>query len=277
MIKPEEIKKLETKAVQIRKRLLEMIYDAKSGHTGGALSSVDILTTLFFHTMNYKSDNPDWPDRDRFILSKGHSVEGYYCVLAEAGFFAKDILKTYGKFQSILAGHPTRKVSGIELNSGALGHGLSVAVGMALAAKTDHKKHRIFVLMGDGEQGEGSVMEAANSAGHYKLDNLLAIIDRNFLQISGNTEDIMTLDNLKARWEAYNWHVDEVNGNDIKELTELFDSYPALIGKPHLVIAKTIKGCGVSFIENRAEWHHKVPNSEQLAQAIKELNKLLEN
>ncbi|MFC2136972.1 transketolase [Bacteroidota bacterium] len=277
MIKPEKIKKLEVKAVEIRKRLLEMIHDAKSGHTGGALSSVDILTTLFFHTMKYKFDDPDWVDRDRFILSKGHSVESYYCVLAEAGFFSKDILNTYGKFQSILAGHPTRKVPGIELNSGALGHGLSVAVGMALASKMDAKKNRFFVLMGDGEQGEGSIMEAANSACHYNLDNLIAIIDRNYLQISGNTEEVMRLDSLKDRWEAYNWHVDEVNGNSIKDLAELIDSYPAIKGKPHLVIAKTIKGRGVSFIENKVEWHHKVPDDQQLTQALKELDKLIEN
>jgi transketolase len=268
-------RELERKAVEIRKRLLQMIYDARSGHTGGALSSVDILTTLYFHTMNYQPDNPYWPERDRFILSKGHSVEGYYCVLAEAGFFPKEILDTYGKFQSVLAGHPTRKVPGVELNSGALGHGLSVGVGMAMAGKMDHKKYRVFVLMGDGEQGEGSVMEAANSAGHYKLDNLIAIIDRNYLQISGPTENIMSLESLSSRWKAYNWHVDEVNGNNIEELATVLDSYPAETGKPHLVIARTIKGRGVSFIENRAEWHHKVPGADQLIQAIEELNKML--
>ena len=270
-----EYAELERKAVEIRKKLLQMIYNAKSGHTGGALSSVDILTTLYFHTMNYRPDNPGWPDRDRFILSKGHSVEGYYCVLAEAGFFSKEILDTYGKFQSILAGHPTRKVPGVELNSGALGHGLSVGVGMALAARMDHKAYRVFVLMGDGEQDEGSVMEAANSAGHYQLGNLTAIIDRNFLQISGPTENIMALESLGSRWKAYNWHVDEADGNNIEELAVLFDTYPVEAGKPHLVIANTIKGRGVSFIENRAEWHHKVPSAEQMDQAIEELNKML--
>jgi transketolase len=272
-----EIKQLEKKAVEIRKRLIQMIHDAGGGHTGGAMSSVDILTSLFFHTMHYQPQNPKWADRDRFILSKGHSVEGYYAVLAEAGFFSKDILNTYGKFQSILAGHPTRKVPGIELNSGALGHGLSVGVGMALAAKMDNKNYRTFVLMGDGEQGEGSIMEAANSAGHYKLDNLVAIIDRNFLQISGNTEDVMSLENLKNRWLAYNWHVDEVNGNSIADLVTLFDSFPKEKGKPHMVIARTTKGCGVSFMENKAEWHHKVPTDEQVALAMEELdrNKLI--
>jgi transketolase len=204
-------------------------------------------------------------------------VEGYYAVLAEAGFFPKEILNTYGKFQSILAGHPTRKVPGIELNSGALGHGLSVGVGMALAAKMEKRSYRTYVLMGDGEQGEGSIMEAANSAGHYKLDNLVAIIDRNFLQISGNTENVMSLENLKHRWEAYNWHVDEVNGNNINDLVSLFDSYPLSIGKPHMVIAKTTKGCGVSFMENKAEWHHKVPTAEQLVTAMEELNNKIDS
>lgn len=267
-----DIKILERKAAEIRIRLLQMIFDAGSGHTGGALSSADILTTLFFHTMNYRSSEPYWPDRDRFILSKGHSVEGYYCVLAQAGFFRKDVLNTYGKFRSILAGHPTRKVAGVELNSGSLGHGLSVAAGMALAAKMDDKKYRIFVLMGDGEQGEGSVMEAANFAGHYKLDNLVAVIDRNGLQISGPTEKIMSLESLEARWKAYNWHVDEVDGNNIGEFAGRLDMIPVENNKPHLVIARTVKGSGVSFMENKAEWHHKVPDAAQLNQAVKELN-----
>lgn len=272
----EKIKELGNKAVEIRKRLLQIIVHAGGGHTGGALSSVDILTTLYFNTMNYKPDDPKWEDRDRFILSKGHSVEGYYCVLAKAGYFPDDILNTYGDFQSILAGHPTQKVPGVELNSGALGHGLSVAVGMALAAKMDNKKHKVFVLMGDGEQGEGSIMEAANSASHYKLDNITAIIDRNFLQISGNTEDVMALENLKDRWTAYNWHVDVVAGHDIRSMAELFDTYPVAKDKPHLVIAQTTKGKGVSFIENQAVWHHKVPTQEQLQLAVEELNKKLE-
>ena len=203
-------------------------------------------------------------------------MEGYYCILAEAGYFPKEVLDTYGKFQSILAGHPTRKVPGVELNSGALGHGLSVGTGMAMAAKMDNKQHRVYVLMGDGEQGEGSIMEAANSASHYKLDNLVAIIDRNYLQISGNTEDVMALDDLKKRWEAYNWHVDVVDGHNINGLMKLFDSYPVPKDKPHMVIARTVKGRGVSFIENKAAWHHKVPTQEQLLQAIEELDQKLE-
>lgn len=267
---------LEKKAIEMRKQLLQIIYQAKGGHTGGSLSSTDILTTLFFDVMDYKPHKPNWEDRDRFILSKGHSVEAYYCVLAEAGFFDKEILKSYGKFQSILAGHPTRKVPGVELNSGALGHGLSVGVGMALAAKMDHKNHRVFVLMGDGEQGEGSIMEAANSAGHYRLDNLIAIIDRNYLQISGKTEEVMSLENLKERWIAYNWHVEEADGHNFAQLSSMLNSYPVVMGKPHLLIAKTIKGKGVSFIEDKPVWHHKVPDENQLKQAIEELDKRME-
>jgi transketolase len=270
----DKIKYLEILAIEIRKKLLEIIYNAKGGHTGGSLSSVDILVALYFDIMRYNNKDPYWPERDRFILSKGHSVEGYYCVLAKAGFFSEEILNTYGKFQSILAGHPTRKVPGIEANTGALGHGLSIGVGMALAAKLDNKNCRIFVLMGDGEQGEGSIMEAANSASHYNLDNLIAIIDRNYLQISGNTEEVMSLENLKNRWLSYNWHVDEIDGNNIAEIIKTINSYPVVKGKPHMIIARTIKGCGVSFIENKAEWHHKVPSGEQLKQAFTELDEL---
>ena len=269
-------RQLEKTAIEVRKRLLKLIYEAKGGHTGGSLSSVDILVALYFHALKRDVKNPEWPDRDRFILSKGHSVEGYYCVLERAGFISEKILSTYGHFKSILAGHPTVKVPGVELNSGALGHGLSVGVGMALAAHRDKKNTRVFVLMGDGEQGEGSVMEAANAGGHYKLDNLTAIIDRNRLQISGNTEEIMKLDCLESRWKAYGWHVKQVNGNDIAELINIFDSLPLEKGKPGVIIANTTKGKGVSFIENQAGWHHKVPDEAQYIQAIQELNKQLE-
>ncbi|OFY57316.1 MAG: transketolase, partial [Bacteroidetes bacterium RBG_13_46_8] len=233
-------KSLERTAIEVRKRLIKLIYDAGGGHTGGSLSSVDILVALYCHTLKLDPQHPGWADRDRFILSKGHSVEGFYCVLSHAGFFSEDILRTYGQFGSLLAGHPTVKVPGVEVNSGALGHGLSVGTGMALAAKRDHKSTRVFVLMGDGEQGEGSVMEAANACSHYKLDNLTAIIDRNRLQISGNTEEIMSLDNLETRWKAYGWCVAQVNGNKISELVEVFERLPLEKGKPGLVIANTI-------------------------------------
>ena len=183
------------------------------------------------------------------------------------------MLDTYGKFNSILAGHPTRKVNGIEVNSGALGHGLSVGVGMAIAAKRQEKSFRTFVLMGDGEHGEGSIMEAAASAGHYKLDNLVAIVDRNMLQISGKTEDVMAIEDLGKKYAACGWNVIEINGHDMEVLVETFNSAPTVQGKPTFVIAKTVKGKGVSFMENVAKWHHGVPSKEQLSEAIEELNK----
>ncbi len=272
----ETVRELEIKAIKIRKRLLRLIYEAKAGHTGGSLSSVDILVALYFRVLKIDPSNPSWEERDRFILSKGHSVEGYYCVLTETGFISEEILSTYGQFKSLLAGHPTVKVPGIEVNSGALGHGLSVGTGMALAAKRDNKNHRIYVLMGDGEQGEGSVMEAANAAGHFKLDNLTAIIDRNRLQISGFTEDIMALTNLEYRWKSYGWTVRQTDGNNIKQLLNAFRKMPVEIGKPHLIIANTTKGKGISFMENLPAWHHKVPNPEQYEQALQELDKQLE-
>jgi len=259
-------------ALTVRKRILEIIHQAKGGHTGGSLSSVDILTSLYFNVLNIDPANPAKTERDRFIMSKGHSVESLYCILAEVGFIDDSLLDTYGKFNSTLTGHPTNKIPGIELNSGALGHGLPVGVGMALAARMDKSKSRVFVLMGDGEQGEGSIYEAAMAAGHYKLDKLIAIIDRNCLQISGNTEDVMSLEPLASRWEAFGWYVIECNGNNINELNKAFQSIPVVAGKPHLVIAHTIKGKGVSFMENIAKWHHGVPSKEQLENAMKELD-----
>lgn len=263
---------LKLKAEKIRKRIIEIIYLAKSGHTGGSLSSVDILTALYFNVLNVDPKLPEMPHRDRFILSKGHSVESLYCVLAEAGFFNDKILDTYGQFNSVLAGHPTRKVPGVELNSGALGHGLSVGTGMALAAKTDRAPFRVFVLMGDGEQGEGSIYEAAMAATHYKLDNLIAIIDRNLLQISGSTENIMNLEPMKKRWESFGWEVINTDGHNIRGLINIFRKIPVKPGKPHLIIARTIKGKGVSFIENNMKWHHRVPDEEQFKQAIREID-----
>lgn len=270
------IKELQKKAVEVRKRLMRMIYEAKGGHTGGSLSSVDILVALYFDILNINPSSIKSKDRDRFILSKGHSVEGYYCVLEKAGFISEEQVASYGKFNSILAGHPTVKVPGIEINSGALGHGLSVGVGMALAMKRDEKNNKVFVLMGDGEQGEGSIMEAANAGGHYKLDNLTAIIDRNRLQISGNTEDVMALDCLETRWKSYGWAVKQIDGNNMQQIVESLKDLPFEQNKPSLIIANTTKGKGVSFIENLAVWHHKVPNEEQYLQSIKELDKQLE-
>jgi len=262
--------------IRIRKRILQVIFNGKGGHTGGSLSSVDILIALYHHSMNIFPGEPNHPDRDRFIMSKGHSVEALYAVLASKGLIEDNILDTYGKFNSMLAGHPTRKVPGIELNSGALGHGLSVGVGIALAAKRDGKSFKAYILMGDGEQGEGSIMEAAAAAGHYRLDNLIAIVDRNNLQISGPTEEVLAIDDLALKYKACGWEVKHCNGNNLAELTEAFSNIPFEAGKPSLLIAKTIKGKGISFIENRAEWHHKVPSEAEFHQAIAELTNQLE-
>ncbi len=267
------ISELEKEAIEIRKRTLEIIHSAGGGHTGGSLSSVDILTALYFSVMNINPKKTDDPGRDRFILSKGHSVEGYYSVLARKGFITDKLLDSYGSFNSDLAGHPTNKIPGIELNSGALGHGLSVGVGMALASKRQDMGFRTFVLMGDGEHGEGSIMEAAASAGHYKLDNLVAIIDRNGLQISGPTEDVMKVEDLKKKYEACGWDVIEICGHNIEAIINSLSGTPKSPGKPLCIIANTIKGKGVSFMENSIAWHHKVPDNKQLKNAIEELEK----
>lgn len=270
--KQANIKDLQLQAEKIRRRVIEIICASKSGHTGGSLSSIEVETVLYFHTMNVDPKNPQMPERDRFILSKGHSVEALYCTLAARGFIPDSLLDTYGKFNTTLAGHPTKKTPGVELNSGALGHGLSVGVGMAIGAKMNKQPFRTFVLMGDGEQGEGSIYEAAMSASHYKLDNLVAIIDRNYLQISGNTEDVMALDSVKDRWEAFGWEVVEVNGNDVSALVNVFDSMNFANQKPKLVISRTTKGNGISYMCNVAKWHHGIPNDEQRAQAFEEID-----
>ncbi len=272
-----KILELQLQAEKIRKRVVEMIFSSKSGHIGGSLSSVDINTTLYFHIMNIDPENALKNDRDRFILSKGHSVEALYSVLAAKGFIKDSLLKTYGQFNSILEGHPTKKVSGVEHNSGSLGHGLSVGMGIALAAKMDNKSYRTYVLMGDGEQGEGSIYEAAMSASHYKLDNLIAIIDRNELQISGNTEEVMMLEPIRERWEAFGWEVFDVDGNDIKALVDVFESLNFNNKKPKLIIAHTIKGCGISFMERLANWHHGVVNEKQYEEAIIEINERIKD
>lgn len=270
-LKANDIKQLELYSEKIRKRLLDIIYKSKHGHIGGSLSSVEIETVLYFRIMNVSPEKINDPDRDRFILSKGHSVEAYYAVLEHAGFITKELTDSYGSFNSLLAGHPTKKTPGVELNSGALGHGLSYGVGLALAAKMDKKNYTTYVLMGDGEQGEGSIYEAAMSAGHYELDNLVAIIDRNTLQISGKTEKVMSLEPMRERWEAFGWEVFDVDGNDIKSLIETIENFDKQNKKPKMIIAHTTKGCGISFMEKVAKWHHGVPNDEQYAEAIAEI------
>ena len=249
---------------------ITMIYRAKTGHTGGTLSSLDILTALYYDVMRVRPGEPDWPERDRFLLSKGHSVEGYLAILADLGFFPKEELRTFSQPGSRLIGHPNNAVPGVEECTGALGHGLPIGVGAALGAKRLGKNYRTYVLMGDGEQGEGSVWEAAMAGANYGLDNLYAIIDRNGLQISGTTEQVMALEDFHAKWAAFGWDVCEADGNDMQALLRYFHGeHPT--GKPHCLIAHTVKGKGLPCAVNRKEWHHKVPTQEQLAEGYSTL------
>ena len=266
-----DFKQLKKKALQIRMDLLNITYRGKGGHPGGSLSSADVLVALYYEIMRIDPRHPDWPDRDRFILSKGHCVEGYYAVLSDLGFFPKEELDSYRDFNSRLTGHPSNQLPGIDVNTGALGHGLSIGVGMALAGKMDKKDYKVYVLMGDGQQAEGSIWEAAMAGSHYKLDNLTGIIDRDRLQISGNTEKVMALESLKDKWSSFGWEVLEVDGNNMEALVEGFRKFPADNHRPHLMIANTTKGKGISFMENKPEWHHKVPSEEEWNQALNEL------
>lgn len=266
-----QTKELIISAEKNRKRLMEVVYNAKAGHIGGDLSCLNVLTALYAEVMNISPALKDSPLRDRFILSKGHCVESLYVVLESKGFLKPEVLDTLGQFDSILSGHPTIDVEGIEVNSGALGHGLSIGVGMAIAAKMNKESWRTFVLMGDGEQGEGSIYEAAMAGNQYKLDNLVAIIDRNHLQISGNTEDVMAINDITARWGAFGWDVVTMNGDDMQSIVDTFANIDYTNGKPHLIISETTKGKGVSFMENIASWHHGVPTEEQYLQAVKEI------
>lgn len=259
-----------------RKRLVEIVYKAGAGHIGGDLSCLNVLTALYFDVMNVNAENPKDDSRDRFVLSKGHCVEALYATLEARGILSTKIVDTLGKFGSLLAGHPMVEVPGIEVNSGALGHGLSVGVGMALAAKMDGKDFKTYVLMGDGEQAEGSIYEAAMAANQYKLDNLVAIIDRNHLQISGNTEDVMAIDDIHERWGAFGWDVIDMDGDDAEEAAKALKSIDFTNKKPHLMVSYTTKGKGISYMENNAKWHHGMPNAEQYAQAISEIEARIE-
>lgn len=265
------VKELALQAEKNRKRLIDVVYAARAGHIGGDLSCLNMLTALYFEIMNVSPERAKDPDRDRFVLSKGHCVEALYVTLESKGFLDPAVTDTLGKYGSILSGHPTIEVSGIEVNTGALGHGLPIGVGMALAAKMDGKDYRTFVVMGDGEQGEGSIYEAAMAANQYHLDNLVAVIDRNHLQISGNTEDVMSLEDMAARWTAFGWDVLRVNGDNIADIVDCFSKIDYTSGKPHLVISETTKGKGISFMENVASWHHGVPTAVQHAQAVEEI------
>lgn len=262
---------LRRKSIQYRKTILRIIKQANAGHTGGSLSCIDILNVLYNYVMNITPENFSSHHRDHYIQSKGHSVEALYTVLADKGFYPESELETLNQYQSHFVGHPTRKINGIEHNTGALGHGLSVSVGIALGLKHDGTDHRVFTLLGDGELAEGSSWEALMSASHYKLDNLVIIVDRNTLQITGGTEDVMGLEPLADRFVAFGCAVRVCNGNDVEDLVSTLDELPFEIGKPNLVIAQTIKGKGVSFMENTTTWHHKVPNDTDYQAALDEL------
>jgi len=262
---------LQLKSVHLRKKTLEAIFEAGAGHTGGGLSCLDILNVLYNRILNVSPENFSSPTRDRYVQSKGHSVEALYAVLADRGFFPETELHTICRYQSHFVGHPTRHIPGIEMNTGALGHGLPICIGMALAGKMDNAPYRVFTLLGDGELAEGSNWEAALAAAHYKLDNLTAIIDHNTLQITGRTRDVCSNEPLDEKWRAFGWAVKVVNGHDFAELTTAL-SRPAESGKPTCVIANTVKGKGVSFMEDVAKWHHGVPTESELKQALAELD-----
>lgn len=263
---------LRAKAIDIRKDIVTLIHHAGTGHIGGDLSVTDILVDLYYKQMNVGPDKVDDPDRDRFVLSKGHCVEALYTILADKGFFSKEELQSYSQYLSKFIGHPNNKIAGIEVNSGSLGHGLSVAIGMALAAKMDNRPYRTYVVLGDGECDEGSVWEGAMAGPQYGLDNLTVFVDRNRLQISGTTEDVMAQDSAEARWASFGWNVLSIPGNDMDAIDAAVDLAKRTKGKPTVIIANTTKGCGVSFMENQAGWHHKVPTADQVAAAIQELD-----
>lgn len=268
----ELIKQLEEKARIVRQHVIEMIYEAGSGHPGGSLSATDILVALYFHELRVDPTNPEKKDRDRFVLSKGHACPAWYAVLAEKGYFPVEELATLRKIGSRLQGHPDmRKTPGVEASTGSEGQGLSVGVGMALAAKLDRQLYRIWVMIGDGENDCGQTWEAAMSASNFKLDNLTAILDRNQLQLDGPTEQIMSLEPLADKWKAFGWETFEIDGHDFKEILQAFDDAKKVKGKPSIIIAHTVKGKGVSFMEGAVAFHGKPPNHEQYVQAMKEL------
>jgi len=263
---------MQAMAKRLRRHIIQMTAEAQSGHPGGSLSSVEIATALYFCVMRHDPRNPQWPDRDRFILSKGHAAPLLYSTLAEAGYFPVEELLTLRKLDSRMQGHTDRgHTPGVEMSSGALGQGLSFGIGVALAARLDNKGHRVYVLLGDGECDEGQVWEAAMAAAHYNLDNLTAIIDRNRLQIDGWCCDVMNTEPFADKWRAFGWHVIEVEGHDIEQLIDAFEQAKKVQAQPTAIVARTVKGKGVSFMENKAEYHGKAPTAEEAERALKEL------
>jgi len=268
------IRELELKSIEYRKKIIEIIFNGGAGHTAGSLSCIDILNVLYNKILEINPDNFSNYDRNHFIQSKGHSVEALYTVLCDRNFFSEEDLLTLNEFNSHFIGHPTKKVSGIEHNTGALGHGLSVAVGMAIGLKSDNKNFKVFTLLGDGELSEGSIWEALLSANKYNLDNLVVIVDRNKLQITGRTEEVNPIEPLKDKFNSFGLSTREIDGNSVHELNDVLSFTPFEKNKVNVIIANTIKGKGISFMENQVVWHHKVPTEEQYNLALNELEKL---
>lgn len=264
---------LKEQAKQIRRDIVSMVGAAKSGHPGGSLSAAEILTYLYFEEMNVNPAEPKWEDRDRFVLSKGHAAPVLYAALARRGFFPAEDLMSLRKIGSHLQGHPDmKKVPGVDMSTGSLGTGFSAATGIALACQLDKKPSYVYTLLGDGELQEGQVWEAAMSAAHYKLDNLIAFVDNNGLQIDGNIDDVLSPNPIDAKFAAFGWHVQVIDGHDFAQIADAVKAAKAATGKPSVIVAKTVKGKGVSYMENQAGWHGSAPNAEQVAQAMEELN-----
>ncbi len=263
---------LTQQAKRVRVEILKMLTEAGSGHTGGSLSAVDIATALYFYKMKHRPREPEWPERDRFILSKGHAAPLLYTILALTGYFNESLLTGLRKIGCPLQGHPSSKLlQGVEVSTGSLGQGLSIANGIALGLKLDKNPARVYCLLGDGETQEGQVWEAAMSAGHYMLDNLCAIVDANELQIDGRCADVMKIEPIAGKWKAFNWHVFEIDGHNMEEIVNALDEAEKLKGKPSLILAKTVKSKGVSFFEGKAEYHGITPTKDELEKALEEL------
>jgi transketolase len=263
---------VQARARQVRRHIVEMVYLAQSGHIGGALSAADIVTALYWDLMRIDPARPDWPDRDRFILSKGHACPVWYANLAMRGYFGLEHLRTLRQFGSILQGHPDmHKTPGVDITTGSLGQGLSLGVGMALHGKLAGKDYRVYVMLGDGEINEGQVWEAAASSAKYKLDNLIAFVDNNRLQMDGLTADVMPMEPIDAKWRAFNWEVARIDGHDVRAILSTVEWAWTVRGRPVCIIADTVKGKGVSFMENQRAWHGEAPNQEQYEQAMAEL------
>jgi transketolase len=271
----EDLKRIATK---LRMDVIKMLKEAKSGHPGGSLSACEIITVLYFKEMNIDSNNPNWPDRDRFVLSKGHGAPILYAALAEKGYFPKEELMKLRKIDSMLQGHPDMKdTPGVDMTTGSLGQGLAAANGMALAGKLDNKNYRVYALLGDGEVQEGIIWEAAMLAAHYQLDNLTVFLDHNGLQIDGLNREVMNIEPIDEKFRAFGWHVINIDGHDFEQIINAIEEAKNTKGKPTIIIAKTVKGKGVSFMENQYEWHGKAPSEEEAVKALEELGGVLDD